>query len=118
MTILFEVAVPSLERRCFNILDPSSPDYEASYEVASGTLIAKHGDSLIIDLRRLTQFILIATNVLTVGEIAQNHCSDHELDKAVFRLISVCVKVTARGYDGETGTADEEKWQAVVNICK
>ena len=118
MTALFEAAVPSLEKRCFNILDPSSADYETSYEVASGTLIARHSDSLILDLQRLIQLTLIATNVLTIGEAAQNQCSDNELDKAVFRLISVCVKVTARGYDGDTGTADEEKWQAVVNICR
>lgn len=39
-------------------------------------------------------------------------------DKDIFALINVCVRVTARGYDGEAGTADEDKWQGVINACK
>ncbi|KAK3060312.1 hypothetical protein LTS18_008824, partial [Coniosporium uncinatum] len=39
-------------------------------------------------------------------------------DQAVFRVVGVCVKVTARGFDGEAGSVEEERWQGVVNEFK
>ena len=62
--------------------------------------------------------VSIARNVLTTGDKTQNLAAKSQFDQEVFRLISVCVKVTARGYDGEAGTADEDKWQAVINSCR
>jgi len=56
--------------------------------------------------------------VLTTGDKTQNLAAKSQFDQEVFKLISVCVKVTARGYDGEAGTADEDKWQAVINSCR
>jgi hypothetical protein len=69
-------------------------------------------------LEKLNQLVAIARNVLTYGEKAQNLAADRLFDKNVSTLITVCVRVTARGYDGETGTQDEGKWQDVINACK
>lgn len=111
---LLEYAVPSLEQRSFAPADPQAPEFEG----ASGTLIAANYASLMKDLERLNDLVSIARNVLTTGEVAQDLAAKAQFDQEIFKLISVCVKVTARGFDGDAGTADEHKWQDVVNSYK
>lgn len=106
-------SIPSLERRCYAAPDPAIPEYEG----LSGPLIAQYSTSLVKDLEKLNQLVAIARNVLTYGERAQNLAADRLFDKNVFTLITVCVRVTARGYDGDAGTPEEGKWQDVVNAC-
>lgn len=109
-----KVAIPSLERRCFAAPDPAAPEYEG----LSGPLIASYSPSLLRDLERLNQIVSIARNVQVHGEKVQNLSAERLFDKDIFALINVCVRVTARGYDGEAGTQDEDKWQGVINACK
>jgi palmitoyltransferase len=111
---VLKAAIPSLERRCFAAPDPATPEYEG----LSGPLIASFSASLLKDLERLNQIVAIARNVLTHGEKAQNLAAGRLFDKDVFALINVSVRVTARGYDGEAGTKDEDNWQNVINACK
>ncbi|KAF2728415.1 hypothetical protein EJ04DRAFT_569540 [Polyplosphaeria fusca] len=111
---VLKASVPSLERRCFAAPDPATPEYEG----LSGPLIASFSTSLLKDLERLNQLVAIARNVLTFGEKAQNLAADRLFDKDIFTLINVSVRVTARGYDGEAGTPDEDKWQEVINAYK
>ncbi|KAK5769473.1 hypothetical protein LTS12_000400 [Elasticomyces elasticus] len=114
LVLLFHAAIPSLERRSFTIWDPSSVDYEST----SGALIASHYPALWKDLERLNDLVSISRNVLTIGAAAQDLAAYSSLDHEVFRLINCCVRVTARGYDGEAGTGEEEKWQWIVNAYK
>ncbi|GAB7338152.1 hypothetical protein MBLNU457_4504t1 [Dothideomycetes sp. NU457] len=114
LVTLFRAAIPSLERRSFAVWDPSSVDYEST----SSTLIAAHYPAMYRDLERLNDLVAIARNVLTVGEASQDLAAEIAFEQEVFRLINCCVRVTARGYDGETGTGDEEKWQWVVSAYK
>jgi hypothetical protein len=111
---VLKAAIPSLERRCFAAPDPAAPEYEG----LSGPLIASYSPSLNRDLERLNQLVCIARNVLVHGERVQNLSADRLFDKDIFALINVCVRVTARGYDGEAGTQDEDKWQGVINAYK
>jgi palmitoyltransferase len=111
---VLKVAIPSLERRCFAAPDPAAPEYEG----LSGPLIASYSPSLLRDLERLNQLVCIARNVQVHGERVQNLSAERLFDKDIFALINVCVRVTARGYDGEAGTPDEDKWQGVINACK
>tara|TARA_R110002003_G_scaffold3_12_gene51 strand:+ start:6249 stop:7565 length:1317 start_codon:yes stop_codon:yes gene_type:complete len=111
---VLKVAIPSLERRCFAAPDPAAPEYEG----LSGPLIASYSPSLLRDLERLNQLVCIARNVLVHGERVQNLSAERLFDKDIFALVNVCVRVTARGYDGEAGTQDEDKWQAVINAYK
>ena len=113
MVTLFRAAIPSLERRSFAVWDPSSVDYEST----SGALIATNYPGLWKDLERLNDLVSISRNVLTVGERAQDLAAECAFDQEVFRLINCCVRVTARGFDGDAGTGDEEKWQWIVNAC-
>ncbi|KAF1911985.1 hypothetical protein BDU57DRAFT_559931 [Ampelomyces quisqualis] len=109
-----KAAIPSLERRCFAAPDPAAPEYEG----LAGPLIASCAPSLLRDLERLHVVVCIARNVLVHGEAAQNLSAQRLFDKHVAALVHVCVRVAARGYDGEAGTQDEDKWQAVVNAYK
>ncbi|KAH6865415.1 hypothetical protein BKA58DRAFT_442200 [Alternaria rosae] len=111
---VLKAAIPSLERRCFAAPDPAAPEYEG----LSGPLIASYSPSLLRDLERLNQLVCIARNVQVHGERVQNLSADRLFDKDIFALINVCVRVTARGYDGEAGTQDEDKWQGVINAYK
>lgn len=114
LCVLLKAAIPSLERRSFTIWDPSSVDYEST----SGALIAGHYPGLWKDLERLNDLVSIARNVLTEGEKVQDLAASYSIDAEIFRLVNCCVKVTARGYDGDAGTGDEEKWQWIVNAYK
>lgn len=111
---VLKAAIPSLERRCFAAPDPAAPEYEG----LSGPLIASYSPSLLRDLERLNQLVCIARNVQVYGEKVQNLSAERLFDKDIFALINVCVRVTARGYDGEAGTQDEDKWQGVINAYK
>ena len=110
---LFRAGTSSLQQRSFAPLDPQVPEFEG----ASGAHIAYNCNSLLKDLERLHDLVSIARNILTAGEVAQNLAIEALFDHEIFRLINLCVKVTARGYDGDAGTAEEEKWQRVVNAC-
>jgi palmitoyltransferase len=111
---VLKAAIPSLERRCFAAPDPAAPEYEG----LSGPLIASYSPSLLRDLERLNQLVCIARNVQVHGEKVQNMSAERLFDKDIFALVNVCVRVTARGYDGEAGTQDEDKWQGVINAYK
>lgn len=111
---VLKAAIPSLERRCFAAPDPAAPEYEG----LSGPLIASYAPSLLKDLERLNQVVCIARNVQVHGDRVQNLTAERLFDKDVFALVNVCVRVTARGYDGEAGTQDEDKWQGVINAFK
>ncbi|KAF2634002.1 hypothetical protein BU25DRAFT_356926 [Macroventuria anomochaeta] len=114
LAAVLKAAIPSLEKRCFAQPDPAAPEYEG----LSGPLIASCSPSLLRDLERLNQLVCIARNVLVHGERVQNLSAERLFDKDVFNLVNVCVRVTARGYDGEAGTQDEDKWQSVINAYK
>ncbi|KAF2635642.1 hypothetical protein P280DRAFT_461570 [Massarina eburnea CBS 473.64] len=111
---VLKAAIPSLEKRSFATPDPATPEYEG----LSGPLIASGAKTLLPDLERLNTLLCIARNVLVYGEKVQNLAAMKMFDKDVFALVNVCVRVTARGYDGDANTPDEDKWQAVINAYK
>lgn len=114
MVLCFRAAIPSLERRSFSVWDPSSVDYEST----SSTLIATNYPTLWRDLDRLICLVSIARNVVTKSLLAQDLAAECVFEDEIFRLINCCVRVTARGYEGDAGTGDEEKWQWIVGAYK
>ncbi|KAF1981964.1 hypothetical protein K402DRAFT_398000 [Aulographum hederae CBS 113979] len=110
-------AVPSLENR--SLMPPGVlPNEDPDDGPGCGYLIARNSTSLLRDLDALNDLVAIARNVLTVGERAQDLAAKSHFDQAIFKLVGICVKVTARGFDGDAGSMDEERWQAVVNDYK
>ena len=69
------------------------------------------------DLERLNDLVSIGRNSLTIGEEAQELAAKMQFDSEIFKLTAVCVKATARGFDGDAGTQDETRWQDVINSC-
>lgn len=119
---LLRLAIPSLESRTYaTIPDPydTTPNSTATiYDGPSSNIIVIHHASLLRDLQRLNNLLSISRNILTAGAAAQNLAAQHSIDREVCCLVNLCVKITARGYDGDGTAADEEKWQAVVNEFK
>ena len=72
---------------------------------------------LLKDVERINELCTIARNLLATKQEVQDLAAEAKLDQNILKLTDVCVRVAARGYDGEVGTRTEEKWQRVVNAC-
>ncbi|KAL1966970.1 hypothetical protein VTN77DRAFT_3714 [Rasamsonia byssochlamydoides] len=114
LTDVLTKAIPVLESQSFSWKSPPSPNYEHS----SSNLIAFNYFTLVKDIERLNDLCTIARNLLATTKRAQNLAAEKGFDQRVLALIDTCVRVTARGFDGETNARNEERWQKVVNLYK
>ncbi|KAI1625321.1 spinocerebellar ataxia type 10 protein domain-containing protein [Exophiala viscosa] len=114
LTRVLSVAIPALEQQSFAWKNPPASSYNGS----SSELIAAHYLSLVKDIERLNDLCTIARNLLATTKKAQNLAAEKSFDQQILKLIDVCVRVTARGYDGEANPRNEERWQKVVNLYK
>jgi palmitoyltransferase len=89
-----------------------------SYNGSSSDLIAANYFSLVKDIERLNDLCTIARNLLATTKKAQNLAAEQGFDQKILKLIEVCVRVTARGFDGEANQRNEERWQKVVTLYK
>lgn len=106
-------AIPVLESQSFAWKSPS-----ATYEHSSSNLIAFNYFSLVKDIERLNDLCTIARNLLATTKKTQNLAAEKGFDQRILALVDTCVRVTARGFDGETNARNEERWQKVVNLYK
>ena len=132
LTAALRAAVPSLSARCFAggaapQADSSTPSLaDSSGDAASARTIAAHHASLVADLRRLGALCGVARNVLAGGAAAQGAAARAGFDAALFEVLRLCVRVTARPYgavydgggvDGggpvDAARADEARFNAV-----
>ncbi|CAG8115070.1 unnamed protein product [Penicillium olsonii] len=113
LTNVLTKAIPVLESQSFAWKSPA-----ASYEHSSSNLIACNYFSLVKDIERLNDLCTIARNLLATTKKAQNLAAETGFDQRILALIDTCVRVTARGFDGETNARNEERWQKVVNLYK
>ncbi|EXJ93168.1 hypothetical protein A1O3_01725 [Capronia epimyces CBS 606.96] len=114
LTSVLAVAIPALEQQSFSWKNPPASSFNGS----SSDLIAAHYQSLVKDIERLNDLCTIARNLLATTKKAQNLAAQKGFDQQVLKLIDVCVRVTARGFDGEANPRNEEKWQKVVHLYK
>jgi palmitoyltransferase len=114
LTKVLTVAIPVLEQQSFSFKNPPLLSYGGS----SSELIAAHYHSLVKDIERLNDLCTIARNLLATTKKAQNLAAEKAFDQQILKLIDVCVKVTARGFDGKANQRNEERWQKVVNLYK
>ncbi|OQE29061.1 hypothetical protein PENFLA_c004G04371 [Penicillium flavigenum] len=113
LTNVLTKAIPVLESQSFAWKSPA-----ASYEHSSANLIAYNYFSLVKDIERLNDLCTIARNLLATTKKAQNLAAETGFDQRILALIDTCVRVTARGFDGEQNARNEERWQKVVNLYK
>ena len=110
---VFMLAIPVLEAQSLAPVDPQTG--------ASGSfsaLMASNHDTLMKDLERLNDILTVARNCLATVTKAQNLAGESLLDQQVQKLIDLCVRVTARGYDGDAGSRTEIQWGNVIGACK
>ncbi|OJJ45482.1 hypothetical protein ASPZODRAFT_153132 [Penicilliopsis zonata CBS 506.65] len=107
-------AIPVLESQSFAWKSPPT----ANYDHSSSNLIAYNYFSLVKDIERLNDLCTIARNLLATTKKAQNLAAEKGFDQRILALVDTCVRVTARGFDGETNARNEERWQKVVNLYK
>ncbi|KAF2418261.1 hypothetical protein EJ08DRAFT_690710 [Tothia fuscella] len=113
LTSVLSVAVPSLSERCLTLKD------DTVGAEADTQLIVQSWGTLVKDIPRLSEIVAIGRNVLTVGEEVQHLAAKEGFDKELCKLVTVCVKVSGRGFDIPGGSKDDErKWQHVVNEYK
>lgn len=114
LTKVMTVAIPALEQQSFAWKNPPASSFNGS----SSDLIAAHYLSLVKDIERLNDLCTIARNLLATTKKAQNLAAEKGFDQQILKLIDVCVRVTARGFDGEANPRNEERWQKVVHLYK
>lgn len=114
MVELFRAANASLEQRSYSPPDLAAP----SYEGPSSNIIVANNITLLKDLQRLESILAMARNVLTAGHKVQNMAAQMGFDREVCAMINLCIKITARGYDGDGTPLEEDKWQGVINGCE
>lgn len=110
---VFSLAIPALEVQSIAI-DDNTNENNGSYSA----VMAANYDTLTKDLERLNDILLIARNCLATTQRAQNLAGESLLDQQVLKLIDLCVRVTARGFDGESGSKIEQQWANVIGLCK
>lgn len=111
---MFDAAIPVLETQSFVMDEPATANTNSS----SAALMALNHSTLMKDLDRLNDLVLLARNILATTSLAQDFAAEHKVDKHVLRLVDICVRVTARGYDGDAGGRSETQWANVVGSCK
>ncbi|EAS35940.3 essential cytoplasmic protein Ctr86 [Coccidioides immitis RS] len=114
LTDVLTKAIPVLESQSFAWKNPATANYDGS----SANLIAYNYFSLVKDIERLNDLCTIARNLLATTKRAQNLAAEKGFDQRILMLIDTCVRVTARGYDGESNPRNEERWQKVVSLYK
>ncbi|KAL8786652.1 MAG: hypothetical protein Q9213_002681 [Squamulea squamosa] len=104
------VALPSLESQSFSPEDPNA---------SSAALIGNNYAILMKDLERINDLLLIARNLLATTARAQDLAGDSGMVQQVIKLVEICVRVTARGYDGEAGARiNEAQWRNIIDAYK
>lgn len=74
---------------------------------------------LMKDLERLNDLLTIARNILATTKRAQDLAGDSGFDQQVLKLIDICVRVTARAYEGEEPGRRTENQLGLLNTsCK
>ena len=70
------------------------------------------------DVDCINDICLIARNMLVTNQTVQDLAADAKFDQYVLKLTEVCVRVCARGYDGEANPRAEERWHKIIYSCK
>ncbi|KAL8829612.1 MAG: hypothetical protein Q9191_001918 [Dirinaria sp. TL-2023a] len=108
---VFALAVSIIEQEFFSPAEVNPPGNNAQ----PTTAMALKDTVLLKDLERLNDLLLIARNVLSFSEAVQNLCGEKGFDQHAMALIDLCVRVTARQYEGEEPGNRTESQLALLN---
>ena len=112
---VFNVAIPVIEQEFFGPEDA----VPATSNATSTTPMTSKDAVLMSDLERLNDLLTIARNMLATTKRAQDLAGDSGFDQQVLKLIDICVRVTARAYEGEEpGRRGESRLTLLNASCK
>ncbi|MCJ1288459.1 copper transport protein [Xylographa opegraphella] len=114
LELCFVQAMPEIERQSFISVDAAN---EASGASNADVMLANQVN-LTKDLERLNDLLMIARNLLATTNKAQNLAATSAFDKQVIKYIDLCVRVTARGYDGDNNQRAEAQWTSIIGFYK
>ncbi|MCJ1416541.1 copper transport protein [Xylographa parallela] len=114
LELCFAQAMPEIERQSFISVDAAN---EASGASNADVMLANQVN-LTKDLERLNDLLMIARNMLATTNKAQNLAATSAFDKQVIKYIDLCVRVTARGYDGDNNQRAEAVWTSIIGFYK
>jgi palmitoyltransferase len=115
---IFDRAIETLTKRSLRESEPENGDLAALDAPQSADLILKNYDTLVEDLHYLNNLLVISRNMLATKETAQEICTRVGFNKSVRELITLCVNVTSKGYDGENvDDSRRSKVNTVTELC-
>ncbi|KAI9702850.1 MAG: copper transport protein [Candelina mexicana] len=114
LSAVLDKAVKILEKNSFASESPISDQWQGS----SSLLIASQYTTILKHIAVIQDHMAVAKAILFQSDLAQNLAAQAKVDRQVLRLIDVCVRVSARSYEGQPHTKEEENWQQVVHAYK
>ncbi|MCJ1397432.1 copper transport protein [Xylographa trunciseda] len=114
LEMCFAQAMPEIERESFISVDAANEANGAS----NADVMLANQVNLTKDLERLNDLLMIARNMLATTNKAQNLAATSAFDKQVIKYIDLCVRVTARGYDGDSNQRAEAQWTTIIGFYK
>ena len=116
LTEVFSKAVIHLEESC---LSRNGHGEGSSGTTSDPDLIAANYFSLVKDIERLNDLCTIARNLQATTKKTQNLAAEKGFDQQILKLIDICVRVTAGGFDDrDSSERNQERWQKVANLFK
>ncbi len=112
--VVLDKGVKILEKHSFASESPITDQWQGS----SSLLIASQHTVILKYIAVILEHMVVAKAILFQNEVAQTLAAQAKVDRQVLRLIDVCVRVTARSYEGQPHTKEEEHWQQVVHAYK
>ena len=116
LSLCIAYANDSLEDKSFMMPDLSEDPTKPPVPQVSP--LVSHFAALMADLDRLNDLIMTARNLAAASEEAQNLASETKFDQEIVKLIELCIRCSAGGYDGPVNTGpndkSEEKWKRAV----
>ncbi|KAI9709660.1 MAG: hypothetical protein M1812_007638 [Candelaria pacifica] len=114
LSTVLDKAVNILEKHSFASESPISDQWQGS----SSLLIASQYTNILKYIAVILDHMSVAKVILFMSDVAQNLAAQAKVDRQVLRLIDICVRVSARSYEGQPHTKEEEHWQDVVQAYK
>ena len=113
LTDVFTIGTRVLRMQSF----PDASTYDQHHCSFSNFMASNHG-VLIKDIERLNDLLSLSRNMLVSTRIAQEAAASAKFDQKVLEVIDACIRVTARGYDGEPANTTETKWATIIAAYK
>ena len=114
LTDVLRYAVPALERLSLSTDNDSSA---AAYNPSVAGQVSPSLASQLRDIDYVNDLCIIGRNMLATKQVAQDMAAEAKLDQYMLKLIDLCNRVAAQGYDREATLRPEERWQRIVNAC-